>query len=169
MRTLYILFLLLFLTLNSASAQQVCDADLPESTPSSQFTVNVDKTVEDSTTGLMWKQCLEGDAACTTDPNVPGTYTFAEAVTQVNTANAPSGFAGYTDWRLPNIKELQSIVEEQCSAPAVNLTSFPNTPSEEILSNSPMFLMASNYWVIDFSSGAMLFNTAGHVRLVRDN
>jgi hypothetical protein len=76
----------------------------------------------------MWKQCLEG-------------YTYSGGVctlitvTTVNWEGALSlvtthiGFADHTDWRLPNIKELQSIVEEQCYSPAVNLEIFPDTPA----------------------------------------
>ena len=34
----------------------------------------------------------------------------------LNTAS----FAGYTDWRVPNVKELQSIVDYETSTPSVN-------------------------------------------------
>src|SRR5262245_65459894 len=33
--------------------------------------------------------------------------------------NAGAGFAGHTDWRLPNVKELQSIVNYETRNPAV--------------------------------------------------
>ncbi|MDU9048046.1 MAG: DUF1566 domain-containing protein [Candidatus Electrothrix sp. Rat3] len=152
------------LLIATGSAFAGCD-DFPASTPTSQFTVDsTNKTVVDTKTGLMWKQCLEGDPACS--GSVPA-YDFTGAVGLVDTANGSGGFAGFTDWRLPNIKELQSIVEEQCSSPAINTTIFPGNPAAEVLSNSPR---GNSWWTIDFTTGDMLANsTTAHVRLVRDN
>ncbi|WP_446009796.1 Lcl C-terminal domain-containing protein [Candidatus Electrothrix sp.] len=166
MRKLIHLMTFILLLLGTVSwASAACDTDLSASTPSSQFSVDaVNGTVIDTKTGLMWKQCLEGDPDCSGDPPK---YTWTNAVNQVDAANLNSGFADFTDWRLPNIKELQSIVEEQCSSPAINEDIFPGTVAEKILSNSPKD--SSTWLTIDFSSGATLSSDAeNYVRLVRD-
>lgn len=56
---------------------------------------NGDGTVTDLNTGLMWQQSLP-----------PDKYTYSESVTYANN----STLAGYTDWRLPTIKELYSLI-----------------------------------------------------------
>jgi hypothetical protein len=57
---------------------------------------NGDSTVTDSNTGLMWAQDDSGEGLDWEDA-----LAYAEN----------SELAGYTDWRLPNIKELQGIVD----------------------------------------------------------
>ena len=114
-------------------------ASIPATTPDSQLTDNADGTVTDTKTGLMWKQCAEGlsGVGCTT--GVAQTYTWSAALNQAQTVNLAGGFAGYTDWRLPNIKELRSITEKQCFSPAINLTRFPNTEFNSVFwSSSPV-------------------------------
>ncbi|WP_339137956.1 MAG: DUF1566 domain-containing protein [Candidatus Electrothrix sp. GW3-4] len=161
MRLFILIVSLLLIATGSAFAG--CD-DFPASTPTSQFTVDsTNKTVVDTKTGLMWRQCLEGDPACS--GSVPA-YDFTGAVGRVAIANSGS-FAGFSDWRLPNIKELQSIVEEQCNNPAINLTVFPGTPATaQGLTNSPGY---EKWWTINFTTGSMLTALSGYVRLVRDN
>ncbi|OQX11938.1 MAG: hypothetical protein BWK73_16215 [Thiothrix lacustris] len=120
-----------------SNAQTCKPESIPATTPDSQLRDNGDGTVTDTKTGLMWKQCAEGrsDVGCAT--GTPQTSTWQAALAQVQTVNASGGFAGYTDWRLPNIKELRSIVERQCYYPAINLTRFPNTSITAFWSSSP--------------------------------
>jgi len=63
------------------------------------FTNNGDGTVTDRSTGLMWSQ---------TD-NSSGVL-WSNALAWVQTKNVAS-YLGHNDWRLPNVKELQSIVD----------------------------------------------------------
>ncbi len=63
------------------------------------FTDNEDGTITDNATGLMWSQ----------DDSKSG-LNWQEALEWVNQKNE-SNFLGYSDWRLPNVKELQSIVD----------------------------------------------------------
>ncbi len=60
---------------------------------------NRDGTVSDATTGLMWTQEDSAQALSWKDA-----LAWAEQVNQ-------DSYLGYDDWRLPNVKELQSIVD----------------------------------------------------------
>jgi hypothetical protein len=66
---------------------------------------NGDGTVTDTATGLIWQQADDG-----LDKN------WQEALFYCETLD----FAGKTDWRLPDIRELQSIVDDTRYNPAIN-------------------------------------------------
>ena len=96
------------------------DGDIQAGAPLG-YTDNGDGTITDIRTGLMWeKKSLEG----TTTTNLhhrDRMYTWADAFAEyVAGLNAGGGFAGYTDWRLPNIKELQSIANYEDANPSVS-------------------------------------------------
>ncbi len=91
------------------------DGDLQKGAPLS-YTDNGDGTITDNNTGLMWeKLSMDGSVH-----DVSNTYTWANAFAQhVATLNGTS-FAGHTDWRMPNVKELESIHNWQNFSPAVS-------------------------------------------------
>ncbi|MCG8427505.1 MAG: DUF1566 domain-containing protein [Chromatiales bacterium] len=125
-------------------------------------------TVTDSSTGLTWMRCAIGQvwdgAACT---GTAGEYTWNEALAL--TVN----FAEQSDWRLPNIQELQSIVDYTAYRPAIDNGIFPNTPLSEFWSSSQSNTNIYDYiWKIDFRDGRTSSyyysdSTVYHVRLVR--
>ncbi len=67
------------------------------------FADNADGTITDSATGLMWTQDDSG-------VSVPAGFNWEEALAWVQTQNAAE-YLGYSNWRLPNVKELESIVD----------------------------------------------------------
>ncbi|XOF32560.1 MAG: DUF1566 domain-containing protein [Candidatus Electrothrix sp. YB6] len=171
---IFFLFLMLCCCMFSAAtvhAEQVCKTDsIPASTPDSQFTDNGDGTVMDSKTGLMWKKCLEGIEGDNCETGSADTVTWQEALQQPGLVNTGGGFAGHTDWRLPNIRELRSLIEEQCSYPAINLTYFPNTPNSYVWSRSPAAAYSGSAWYVYFGYGySNVYNRYSYaaVRLVR--
>jgi hypothetical protein len=157
-------------------AAQLCKAaSIRATSPTNQYTDHKNGTVTSSKTGLMWKKCSEGqtwNAANGRCSGTPAKYSWQTALNRATAVNSKGGFAGKTDWRLPNIKDLASIVEEQCINPAINLAVFPTTPSGWFWSSSPGDNVgAANAWYLDFSNGndnwdyKILFE--GRVRLVR--
>ena len=78
------------------------------------FFDNGDYTVTDDATGLMWQQATDST-----------TKTWKEALSYCEDL----ALAGYTDWRLPNIKELRSLVDYNTHAPAIDAAYFPATAS----------------------------------------
>lgn len=164
-----ILFLFLFVSFRSAQAQ-TCNANMPASTPDSQLTDNGDDTITDTATGLMWKKCMEGVTGNSCETGAAAAFTWQAALRQPGVVNSGGGFAGQTDWRLPNIRELTSIVEEQCYDPAINLTRFPNTPSSVVWSGSPNAYLSDFAWNVNFNDGGSSYNYRSYsfqVRLVR--
>ncbi len=88
------------------------------------FTDNGDGTITDNNTGLMWEKkdnsggihdfdnlytwCIDDDDNNDCDN---GTGAMDGTIASVFLAALNSGFAGYTDWRIPNAKEIQSIAD----------------------------------------------------------
>lgn len=152
---------------SAASAEQLCHTYWPKaSTPINRFINNDDGTVTDKVTGLTWKRCSEGLTGSACESGTAATFTWQEALK----AAAGSSFAGKTDWRLPDIKELASIVERQCTMPAINEIVFPATPTMSFWSSSPYAANAAFAWNVYFPYGISDGNNKNYhffVRLVR--
>ena len=145
-----------------------CNDNITPSTPTSRFTLNDNGTVTDNQTGLIWMRCSLGQIwDGTTCTEYASSYTWAQALAGANETN----YAGFSDWYLPNIKELASIVESACYNPAINQTVFPNTPSSRYWSSSPdASFYYNNAWNVYFNKGGDYSNGKSydsHVRLVR--
>ena len=133
---------------------------------------NRDGTVTDRFSGLMWKVCSEGQlwnpqSGCI---GVAAQFDWQGALQQAQTVRAAAE-AGYNDWRLPNIKELTSILNADRLEPASYRESFPATPAGIYWSASPYAVFPAFAWTADFADGALaalLKMSPHHVRLVRD-
>ena len=102
--------------------------------------INAGGTVTDTLTGLMWQKAT-----------VPETYTWEDALSYCDDLS----LAGYTDWRLPSIKELSSIVDYDRFNPAIDNTYFTDTlPSIYYSSTTYTYNSGTSYaWRIAFFRG----------------
>ena len=83
------------------------DLQMGISSPDPRFTDNLDGTVTDNLTGLIWLK----------DVHCMGVRDWADALTQIANLNMATDFscsdyvAGtFDDWRFPNVKELKSLI-----------------------------------------------------------
>lgn len=68
-------------------------------------------------------------------------------------------YGGYTDWRLPNIKELETLVDDTKYNPA---SSFPEMPSSWFWSSSSFVSPTYDAWYVYFGYGYVNYNNKAH-------
>lgn len=118
-------------------------------TPSSPYTVhpigNSAVTV-DSRTGLMWVTNPDG-------AGIGGVYNWPDAVKTC----AGLKYAGFSDWRLPEIKELAGLVDSKVSGDASTREArrFLDAKPGHYWASTTDQTNAASAWVVLFNSGSM--------------
>lgn len=107
-------------------------------------TIGVDDVVIDRATGLMWP--ASGLAAGCYNGGVKHWY---NAIDYPNTLN----FAGFIDWRIPNINELLSIVDYSRHNSAIYEPPFDNTSSSSYWTSTTYESSTTRAWTVDFNNG----------------
>ena len=106
---------------------------------------NGDGTVSDANTGLTWEKLSDDGGIHDKDTE----YTWGPAFAHVAALNT-AAFAGHTDWRLPNQRELESILDFANSnpavAPAFNNACTPGCSVTACSCTKPTFIWSSSTW-----------------------
>jgi hypothetical protein len=110
-------------------------------------------TFTDSTTGLIWQ---DDSAAKDTKMNWENAQHYCSEL----------NLGGYSDWRLPAIKELQSIVDISRYEPAIK-KGFSHVASDGYWSSSTYVSDTEYAWIVNFKDGDTYYSTKTNERYVR--
>jgi hypothetical protein len=143
-----------------AAGQPIAIVDgSPESTP---------VCVRDNVSGLLWE--------VKTPENASRNFTRSGAFNYASTTNSGGGLCGFSDWRVPDRRELFSIVDNSSRFGAFDERFFPNTTPTTVAA-ATMYWTNEAYhanptygWTITFLTGAsteQLASSLQKVRLVR--
>ena len=145
-------------------------AAAPRCYPTNRFVVVTGGMVRDTLTRLMWQQ--DGSSKRSTSCGGADDLTCTRDEAKAYCTSLTLG--GFSDWRLPTMKELCSIVDLRVGGlaqPLIDLTAFPNTPGEAYWTSTPRGSATSEYgWYVDFYSGSAISNQVqvyNRVRCVR--
>jgi hypothetical protein len=119
------------------------------------YTINGDGTVLDKVTKLQWQQ---------TDDGLTRTWADAKSYCQ------GLSLAGATDWRLPTIMELSTLVNAEKVNPSIDMTVFPGTQASYYWSSTSYVSYSSYAWIVSFESGNVYDKNkadSNYVRCVR--
>lgn len=135
-------------------------------------------SVADTRTGLVWQRCAAGTSLDDngTPQNHSDDYCVATPAAAMDwqaalASSAGDTTAGHDDWRLPNVKELETLALETCAYPALDQTAFPpmGGASRTYWSATP----AADHgqaWIVDFATGDFMPRDralSAHARFVR--
>ncbi|EMK07950.1 PF07603 family protein [Leptospira kirschneri] len=110
----------------------------------------------DNNTGLVWKTCHEGKTGSTCAGGANVYHDLASATTACTNLNVGTGYANRTNWRLPTISEMETLVDfNVATAPRTFVTSFPGTTGSYYYWSSNLYLPdTTKSLVLYFSSGS---------------
>jgi hypothetical protein len=120
----------------------VRDVTAPPQIPN-HFTDNGDGTITDQLTGLMWQKTPLAD-----------TITWEQALNYADTLS----LTGTADWRLPNIKELQSINDESRINPSLNTNYFNAGGAKKYWSSTTLPNQTTKAWYLDTQFGITTYD-----------
>ena len=126
--------------------------------PSPRFTDNGDGTVTDELTGLAWLQDANCFIAYDNDDVAGDGLVFWQTalnfVADINSGTKPGCAAGFDDWRLPNRKELRSLVDYGTTSPSLPGDHlFADVMNAQYWTSSSFAIANEGAWRVDFTEG----------------
>ena len=115
--------------------------------PAQRFVAQVD-TVVDRLTGLVW---MRNAAECEFPLEWREAFEFVPRLNR-------SGVCGFSDWRLPNRRELRSLISHQAARPALPQEhSFTNVFAGWYWTSTTAVISPAHAWYVDMDGGRMFY------------
>jgi hypothetical protein len=114
-----------------------------------------------------WRQTVWTNSAA--NLTTPKTMVWSDSEGTPSAIGSCEGldYAGHSDWRLPNLRELMSIADYEVDTPAINETYFPNTQYDDYWSGSTLADWVVYAWDVGFYGGGVGTNGKGNDGYVR--
>lgn len=127
-------------------------ADVTLTLNSGEFDLHDSGTVTDALTHLTWQSCAVGQTWELSTRSCTGN---AQVFSYANAMKITSDFADKTDWRLPNIYELNSILNLKTYDQPAEPFLFPQAPTDRGFISSTLYLpkAQSLVWMVLANSG----------------
>jgi len=112
---------------------------------------NGNGTVTDTGTNLIWQQ------------DEPSIMSFGNALSYCENLS----LAGRSDWRLPNVRELESLTDDNQSRPTIDTSFFPNANTSYYWTSTTYANFLDYSWYVTFSTGIVSYATKAGYNYVR--
>jgi len=119
--------------------------------------------VRDNITGLTWEIKTSDDSI----HDKTKIYNWEDAINIGIASMNTMVFGGFSDWRLPTSKELESLVDRDTYDPAINYYLFPNTVSSYYWSSTTYANNTNKAWCVGFYDGYVSNCHKSYTRYVR--
>ena len=121
--------------------------------PAQRFAVDADAgTVKDQGTGLVWER-----------ETLDTPLGWLDALARCEALD----LAGQGDWRLPTLKETQTLIDERRLQPSIDIAAFPDTPSEWYWSSTPIATHPDQAWATSTTDGYASIHAGAELHRVR--
>lgn len=121
--------------------------------PTTRFTVDAAAgTVHDHGTGLEWER-----------DTLDTPLGWLDALDHCEALE----LAGHDDWRLPTLKETQTLIDERRLQPSIDIAAFPDTPSEWYWSSTPIATHPDQAWATSTTDGYASIHAGVELHRVR--
>lgn len=137
-----------------AVALTVVSGTLLAAAPAGRYAVS-DEVVHDRRTDLTWQRVDESPL-----------LTHAQAIAYCESAT----FGDRDGWRLPTLKELQTLIDARAASPALDADAFPDARAEAYWTSTVFAGDENKVWMLHVGKGvpqAALRSDTIHVRCVR--